>query len=119
MDMSLDICFQWCLQYCFLSRSVGADAIRKDAFLVNTNKDFYRGFPISLHAFSVLFKKKKKQIEGKKSFVEDTDTQTQGQTDSQNSIWEGTDSVSNKKETGKEKTQEERSKGFKPAHSLC
>lgn len=58
MDMSLDICFQWCLQYCFLSRSVGADAIRKDAFLVNTNKDFYRGFPISLHAFSVLFKKK-------------------------------------------------------------
>lgn len=51
--------------------------------------------------------------------MEDTDTQTQGQTDSQNSIWEGTDSVSNKKETGKEKTQEERSKGFKPAHSLC
>lgn len=38
MDMSLDICFQWYLKYCFLSRSVGTDAIRKDAFLVTVIK---------------------------------------------------------------------------------
>lgn len=52
----------------------------------------------------------KKTDRGKNSFVEDADTQTQGQQDSQNSIWEGTDSVSNNRETGKEKMQEERSK---------
>lgn len=65
---------------------------------------------------SVLFKK---TDTGKNSFVEDVGTQTQGQKDSQNSIWEGTDSVSNKGETGKEKMQEERSKGFKSGHSFC
>lgn len=105
------------LEVLFLIQVSWGRCNQKRCFPCNPDKDFYRGSPISLHVIlSVLFKK---TDTGKNSFVEDAGTQTQGQKDSQNSIWEGTDSVSNKGETGKEKMQEEKSKGFKSGHSFC